>query len=76
MGIPIGFIQGGLTTFNSCHLQNIVDQREQKVIGGLDFLDVGFRQFFIIQMLFQKLRKADNGIHRGTDIMGHIKQEG
>ena len=26
-------------------------------------------------MLFQKLRKADDGVHRGADVMAHIEQE-
>ena len=73
--ITVGFIQGGLAAFNPRHFQDIIDKRQQKVIGGLYLLDVRQGQFLIIQMLFQQFRKPDDGVHGRADIMGHIEEE-
>ena len=64
-----------LTTLNPCHLKNIINQRQQKRTGMLDLTDIINHPFLIIQVLFQKICKPYDCIHRCTDIMAHIKQK-
>ena len=60
-----------LSAFDTAQIQYIIQQGQQMIRAVLDFfqavVDFGYR------ILMQRdIRKADDGIHRGTDIVGHI----
>ena len=57
------------------HLKHIVDQREQKRTRGLDFVDVLQGLLPVINVLFQKIGKSDNRIHRRSDVVTHVEEK-
>ena len=57
------------------HVQHIIDEAEQMGPGGFDLIE-GIRDpFGLIQMHFGQHREAGDGVHRCTDVVGHIAQE-
>ena len=40
--------------------------------GILDLLDVELQFFRLMDLMFQKSGKSDNGIHRSPDVVAHI----
>ena len=69
------FFQHSLAALDAGHFQHIVDEREQKCAGRAYLLGVIQHLVLLVDVLFQKLRKADDGVHRGADVMAHIEQE-
>ena len=57
-------------------IQNIVQQHQQVLSAYLNVLHVFFQLCRGVQMPGGKVCVTDNGVHGGTDIMGHIEQEG
>ena len=70
------FFDPHFSAFDLAHIQYIVDQREQMLTGNSNFAEIILNLFLIVDMGSSKRREADNSVHRRTDIMGHIIQEG
>ena len=62
--------------FNAGKIQHIVQQHQQVLSAYLNILHVFFQLCRVVQMPGGKVCIADNGVHGGADIMGHIEQEG
>ena len=76
----IGQMHGGIVqldgaAFNAAHIQNIVDQAEQMLPRHADFLQVILDQLGVVQMGGRQRRKAEDGVHRGTDVVRHTVQK-
>ena len=64
-----------LSALYPAHIQNIIDQRKQVLAGYGDLPQVIPYLLFIINMRCCQCCKADDCIHRCSDIMGHVVQE-
>ena len=63
-----------LSAFNSADIQNIVDQCQQMFRGRADLIQA-VSDFLILHLFHGNIGKANDRIHRCTDIMGHVIQE-
>ena len=61
--------------FNAADIQHIIDQSQQMIGAFADLLQTVF-DFRLWIMLHGNIGKANDGIHRCSDVMGHIVQEG
>ena len=61
--------------FNAADVQHVVNQCQQMLRTVADLLQTGFDLGLGI-VLQRNIRKADDGVHWGTDVMGHVVQEG
>ena len=64
-----------LSTFDFRQIQHIIDDLQKNLTRCLNFGNCIFYNFFIIRMFCNDIRKSNDRIHRGTDIMGHICKE-
>ena len=64
-----------LAAFDSAHIQNIIDQRQQMVAGGKDLVQIVPHPFLILHIAGCQCGKSDNGVHGRADIMRHIGEE-
>ena len=62
-------------TLDAAHVKHVIDERQEMITGGGDFLQIVLYLILIIQISSRQSGEADDGIHRRTDIMGHIIQE-
>ncbi len=60
---------------DTAHVKHIIDERQEMIAGGGDFLQIVLYLILVIQISGSQSGEADNGIHRRTDVMGHIIQE-
>ena len=65
-----------LSAFNAAHIQNIIDQRKQMVAGGKNLPQIIPHPLRVVDVAQRQCGKADNGIHGGADVVGHIGKEG
>ena len=70
------FLQMNLSGFNAAHIQNIIDQRKQMVAGGKNLPQIIPHPLRVVDVAQRQCGKADNGIHGGADVVGHIGKEG
>ncbi len=68
-------IKMNLAGFYLAHIQNVVYKTQHVIAGMLKLLDIVIHLLFVVDVAFHQLRKADDGIHGGTDIVGHIGEE-
>ena len=73
--IDLRFLQMDLAAFDSAHIQNIIDQRQQMVAGGKDLVQIVPHPFLILHIAGCQCGKSDNGVHGRADIMRHIGEE-
>ena len=69
-------LQLNFSAFNPAHVQNIVDQGKQVVAGGQNFRQIIPDLFRILHIGKGQRGKADDRIHGGADIVGHVGKEG
>ena len=68
-------VQRRLAALDLAHVQHVVDEAEQVVAGGGDLPGVFPHLLRGLRVLVQQHRKADNGVHGGADVVGHIGQK-
>ena len=77
MGVPqVGVVQRGFSALDAGQVQHIVDEVQQVIAGDLDIVHTVPEGVFVFPALFQHVCKADDGVHRGADVVGHVEQEG
>ena len=64
-----------LGVVKACHIQNIVNQGQQLLAGGTDFLDIIAHHAAVILVQLCQLSHADNAVQRCTHIMRHRREE-
>ena len=69
-------VQGGLAAFDLAHVQDLVDEVQQMPAGGLQLVNVALQLARVLQVVFHQAGQAHDGVHRGTDVVRHIAQEG
>ena len=69
------FLDLHLAALDAAHVQHIVDEGEQVLAGGGDLFQVVQHLFLIINMGRRQRGEADNGVHRGADVVAHVEQE-
>ena len=64
-----------LSALNTAHIQNVIDQAQQMITGGKNFLQTIFHLILSLHMAGCNGCKTDNSIHRCTYIVAHIGKE-
>ena len=64
------------SAFNAAHIQHIVDEGEQMVAGCKGLAKIILHPVCIVNIAERQRGKADDGVHGGADIVGHIGKEG
>ena len=57
------------------HIQHIIDEGKQVLAGGGDLFQVVQHLFLMVDMGRSQRGEANDGVHRGADIVAHIEQE-
>ena len=74
--VDLGLFQMDLSAFDAAHIQHIVDEGEQVIAGSEGLGEVILHPFLVVDVADRQCGEADDGIHGGADIMGHIGKEG
>ena len=69
------FLDLHLSALDTAHIQHIVDEGEQMLAGSRDLFQVVQHLFLIINMGRRQRGEADNGVHRGADVVAHVEQK-
>lgn len=69
------FLDLHLAALDAAHIQHIVDEGEQVLAGDRDLFQVVQHLFLIINMGRRQRGEADDGVHRGADVVAHVEQE-
>ena len=69
-------VQGGLAAFDLAHVQDLVDEVQQMPAGGFQLVNVALQLARVLQVVFHQAGQAHDGVHRGTDVVRHVAQEG
>ena len=69
------FLDLHLAALDTAHVQHIVDEGEQVLAGSGDLFQVVQHLFLIINMGCRQRGEADDGVHRGADVVAHVEQE-
>ena len=69
------FLDLHFSALDTAHVQNIIDQAQQMIAGRGDLGQIILHLLLIVNMRRCQRGKADNCIHGGPDIMGHVVQE-
>ena len=62
--------------FDSGNLQDMIDQTEQVITGGVDFVQIILNLFRMVRMASGKRSIAGDGVQRGAHVVGHIGEKG
>ena len=73
--VRLGFVQMDLTALNAAHIQHIVDKGKQVVARCENLAQIVPHLFFVVNIADSQCGKADDGVHRGADVVGHIGKE-
>ena len=68
------FSQSQFPILDLAHIQNIIDQPQQKCAGCVDIVQI-FPYHLQIFFISGQMSQTDDGIHRCPDIMAHSGQE-
>jgi len=68
-------VQGGLAALDAAHVQNIVDDAQQQPTGSFQLAQMFGQPFRLVQLVFHQGSNADDGVHGGADVVGHIGEE-
>ena len=63
------------SALDAAHIQHIIDEGKQVLAGGRDLFQVVQHLFLIVDMGRSQRGEANDGVHRGADIVAHIEQE-
>jgi len=74
--VDFHLFQMDLSAFNAAHIQHIVDEGEQMVAGCKGLAKIILHPLGIVDIAERQRSKADDGVHGGADIVGHIGKEG
>ena len=69
------FLDLHLAALNAAHVQHIVDEGEQVLAGSGDLFQIIQHLLLILNMGRRQRGEADNGVHRGADVVAHVEQE-
>ena len=69
------FLDLHLAALNAAHIQHIVDEGEQVLAGSGDLFQVVQHLLLILNMGRRQRGEADNGVHRGADVVAHVEQK-
>ena len=69
-------LQCHLAALDAAHIENIIDEGEQMLTRHLDLPEVIPHLLRMLELRRCKSGEADDGIHRGTNIVRHAIQEG
>ena len=69
-------LQFHLTVLDAAHFQNVVDEIQKVLVGGLDLIEVVLCQRTQPLFLSEKSSVADDGIHGSAYVMAHVEEEG
>ena len=64
-----------LSAFNAAHIQHIVDEGEQMVAGCKGLAKIILHPVCIVNIAERQRGKADDGVHGGADIVGHMGEK-
>ena len=65
-----------LAALNAAHVQHVVNEAEQVVAGGGDLGQVVLDLLGVVDVGGGQGGEADDGVHGGADVVGHVVQEG
>ncbi len=68
-------VQFQFPALDAAHFQNVIDERQKVVAGSLNLVKKALHVFRKIRLPFRQFDIADDGIHGGADVMGHIEEE-
>lgn len=74
--VDFHLFQMDLSTFDAAHIQHIVDEREQMVAGSKGLGQIILHPLLVVNIADRQCGKADDGVHGGADVVGHIGKEG
>ena len=64
-----------LAAVDACHLQHVVDEREEEAARLLNLHQVVTAFVRIPQTLLHEMRETDDGIHGRADVVRHTEEE-
>ena len=69
-------VEVDLAAFDAAHLEHVVDEGQQVLAGAVDLAQVA--AYFVHRQAVALCDGgvADDGVHGGADVMGHVGQEG
>ena len=74
--VDFHLFQMELSAFDAAHIQHIVDEREQMVAGSKGLGQIILHPLLVVNIADRQCSKADDGVHGGADVVGHIGKEG
>ena len=74
--VDLLLLQLNFAAFNAAHVQHIVDEAQQVVAGGENFCQIVLHLLGAAHIGDGQGGEADDGVHGGADVVGHIAQEG
>ena len=74
--VDFHLFQMELSAFDAAHIQHIVDEGEQMVAGSKGLGQIILHPLLVVNIADRQCGKADDGVHGGTDVVGHIGKEG
>ena len=69
------FLDLDFAALDAAHIQHIVDEGEQMLAGGGDLFQVVQHLLAVVDVGRRQRGEADDGVHRGADIVAHVEQE-
>ena len=60
---------------DAAHVQDVVDEREQMAARGEGLGQIVLHPFGVVDIGDREGGEADDGVHRGADIVAHVEQE-
>ena len=73
--ICLHLIQLDFAAFDAAHIQNIINQAQEMIAGRQNLGQVILYLVLLLKIGQSQSSKADNRIHRGANVVGHIGQE-
>ena len=74
--VRLGLVQMDLAALDTAHIQHIVDKGKQVVARCEDLAQIVPHLILVVNIADSQRGKADDGVHRGADVVGHIGKEG
>ena len=74
--VDLHLFQMELSAFDAAHVQHVVDEGEQVLAGGKGLGEIILHPLLVVNVADRQRGKADDGVHGGADVVGHIGKEG
>ena len=75
-GLHRRLLQRHLAALDAGELQHVVNDGEHFLAADLNVLQVALQPLRLLPVLLRQIGIADDGVHGGADIVGHIEEEG